>query len=98
MPLQIDAALRRQGLQRLTADVGILQESLFALKLIRELHGGVEFRGSENAIRRLEAVLDPAEAEDVSRRVKEAVKRLAERREGVGGVEKGRSEGGIQPR
>ncbi|MGI5837032.1 MAG: helicase-associated domain-containing protein [Chloroflexota bacterium] len=98
LPLQIDAALRRQGLQRLTADVGILQESLFALKLIRELHGGVEFRGSENAIRRLEAVLDPAEAEDVSRRVKEAVKRLAERREGVGGVEKGRSEGGIQPR
>lgn len=76
---RVDPGVRRMGLRRAAADAELLKESLFALKLVRALHGGIGLLGRGDSLRRLEAALDPEDVDEVSRRVQEVVKRLGGR-------------------
>ncbi len=75
-PPRVSSEARSLGLRRVTADVELLKECLFALRLLRVLHEGVSREKGPEAIRRLEAALDPEEVAEVIRRVQDVVQRL----------------------
>lgn len=73
---RVDPSVGAQGIRGAAADVAALRESLFALLVLRSLHGPVDMGDGAEAQRRLEAALGPDDAEDVAKRAQEAVKRL----------------------
>lgn len=76
---RIDPSVGAQGVRGAAGDLATLQESLFALLVLRSLHGALDLGGGAEAQRRLEAALGPDKVEDVSRRAQDAVKRLKSR-------------------
>ena len=78
----VDPSVGAQGIRSVAGDVATLQESLFAILVLRSLHGPLDLGGSAEAQRRLELALGPDNVEDVAKRAQDAVKRLRSRGEG----------------
>ena len=72
---RVDPGTRIGVARAATTDLPLLRECLFALMLVRSLHGELGMEGGGAAIHRLEAILGPEESKEVSRRVQEAVRR-----------------------
>ena len=81
---RVDSSVGAQGIRGTAADPATLRESLFALLVLRSLHGALDLGDGAEAQHRLEAALGPDNVEDVARRVQDAVKRLRSRGEGTG--------------
>lgn len=73
---RLDPSVRREGARRALGDPAVLRESLFALKLLRSLPEGADLGMGAEAVRWLENALGPEEAEEVSRKVRAAHKRM----------------------
>lgn len=68
---RMEAAVRVARARAVVGDLESARECLFALRLLRSLHGTVGLEKGAKVLERLEAALDPEEVEEIARRAEE---------------------------
>ena len=68
---RVEAAVRAAGARAVVGDPELARECLFALMLLRSLHGTVGLKKGARTLARLEAALDPEDVGEIARRAEE---------------------------